>query len=381
MKRSSYLYATSIALGLVLGAMAALESCVLPEFQVGSPPPDADAGVSDATVVKETGTISICGATYPDPPVGDDSGIEGTYVLALRSIDLGENTDKPPGYDLDGQCTCVNEAGPTCVGTKQQCDAPNGIDNTMASLMKLVSLAAGTGSFGSSYFSAKANDGHWSALIEVKRYNGLKDDPNVDVALYVSPGFGATDAGPPTWAGDDAWPVSAASLDADSGAPLYRSKGAYVSNNVLVAALPTAALAISGGTERITINITGGVLTGELQNAGGVLRITNGILAGRWREEDVFKALSSYRDSDGKPFCTDFAIFYSNAKGAVCGNRDILADGTGAKSLPCDSLSLGLGYTAEPAKLGDVVQPAAPSPGCPPNTDPASDACPIAPMP
>lgn len=364
-----------IAAGLVLGSAAALQSCVLPEFQVGSPP---DAGAPDAPPEQETSTPPpICGATYPDPPNVADEMPNGSYVLALRSIELGEDSTAPPGYDLDGQCTCVNEAGPTCVGNIQQCDAPNGIDNTMAKLMKLVSVAAGLGSFGSAYFSAKANDGSWGTLIQIDNYNGLENDPKVDVAVFISPGFGMTDAGPPKWNGSDPWPVSAASFDGDAGGvPIYKSAGAYVSDNVLVAALPTASLVISGGIETITINISGGVLTGRLQGAGGLFRLTDGIIAGRWREKDVFGALSSYRDSNGKPFCTDATLFYNNAKGAVCNNRDILADGTGAKSLPCDSLSLGIGFTAEPATLGEVKQPAMPTPGCPAATDPINDKCP-----
>lgn len=362
-----------IAAGLVLGSAALLESCVLPEFSVGSLP---DAGAPDAPHQETSTNPPVCGATYPDPPSVADQMPNGTYVLALRSIELGEDSATPPGFDLDGQCTCVNEAGPTCVGAIQHCDAPNGIDNTMSKLMKLVATAAGLGSFGSAYFSAKANEGLWGMLIKIDNYNGLEDDPSVEVAVLVSPGFGMTDAGPPKWNGADTWPVSEASIDKDAGVPVYQSAGAYVSNNVLVAALPTASLVISGGMETITINVTGGVLTGTLQGAGGLFRLTNGILAGRWREADVFKALSSYRDSNGKPFCTDATLFYNNAKGAVCNSRDILADGTGAKSLPCDSLSLGIGFTAEPAALGEMKVPAAPTPGCPTATDPVNDKCP-----
>lgn len=370
MKRSSLVAATGIAAGLVLASAAVLESCVLPDFYVGELP---DSGVDAG---KEAGPPPPCGATYPDPPQAEDVGGDGSYVVAIRTVDLGEGSNMPPGYDLDGQCTCVQEAGATCVGTMLQCDAPNGVDNTMAKLINLVSSLAGVGSFGSAAFSAQAYEGKWGAIIKIDRYNGLSDDPSVDVAMLVSPGFGSDPDAGAHWDGNDEWPITSDSLDPDAGTPLFQSKGAYVANHVLVAALPTTALAISGSNERITINITGGVLTGRLQQFGNVYRIVDGVLAGRWRESDVFKALSSYRDSDGKPFCTDLPLFYKNAKGIVCSSRDILADPTGAKSLPCDSLSLGMGFTAEPAKIGPTKAPTASTPGCPPQFDPANDFCP-----
>lgn len=356
-------------LGLASGALVAVESCVLPTFEVGTPP--SDGGADD---VIEAGPAA-CGKTYPDPPAVPDGSLKKDFVVALRSVDLGEGSTNPPGYDLDRQCSCINDAGPTCVSTLQQCDAPEGVDNSMAKLMNLVSLALGAGSFGSSYFSTQANNGSWSALVRVRGYNGEPDDPEVDVALFASPGMGAGNP-QPAWNGDDVWPVTASSvLQGDLEMPVYHAKGAYVSGGVLVAAIPTAALTISGGTESITITISGGVLTGRLQAFGGAYRIREGVLAGRWFEHDLFLSLSSYRDSNGKPLCTDSLLGYGNIKNAACKGRDILKDATGAKSLPCDSLSIGIGFEADPAVLGAVTAPPVPTPGCPTATDPANDSC------
>lgn len=356
------------AAGALLGAAAAIPSCVLPQFEVGSTP---DAG-SDAA--PDTGGPPACGKTYPDPPGGSDDGVNNTFVIAIHSVDMGEGAPNPPGYDLDHQCTCFHDAGPTCVprvGTS--CDAPDGVDNAAAKLINLVATATGGGAFGSSFFSAKANEGGWSLLLQISGYNGMPDDPQVEVALFASPGMGGAT---PAWNGTDAWPVSAASVtNGDITQPLYKSAGAYVANNVLVAAAPAVDLTISGANERITIRLTAGVITGTLESLGTGWRIADGIIAARWYEPDIFAALSSYRSNSGSPLCTDAPIAYNTAKATICNSLDILKDASLPKSLPCDSLSMGIGFKADPALLGPVTMPAAPTPGCPMATDPQFDDC------
>jgi hypothetical protein len=201
----------------------------------------------------------------------------------------------------------------------------------------------------------------------------MPEDPSVDVTLFASPGMGGTT---PKWDGTDAWPVSAASVqNGDVNQPLFKSAGAYVANKILVAATPSVAFTIAGTKEQIAVRFTGGVITGTLDDPGTGYRISDGIIAARWYEPDIFGALSSYRNNSGDPFCTDFAIGYNTAKSTICNSLDILKDGSGPKSLPCDSLSIGIGFKAEPAKLGAVTQPPVPTPGCPMATDPQFDNC------
>lgn len=362
------------AAGLLACAAAALESCVLPDFEVGKPIVDAGPdAVHDAAV--EAGPPH-CGKTYPDPPVAETDGgadISNTLVLALHAVDLGEGEASPPGYDLDNKCTCFEDAGPTCVSPNQHCDAPDGIDNAGAALINLVSTAVGSANFGSSYFSTKAHEGRWTLLIQVTGYNGLADDPSVSVALFPSKGLGAMS---PKWDGSDAWPVIASSVMNDAVTmPIYTSKGAYVANHVLVATMPSVSLTIAGDTNTITMKLTSGVLTGTLASLGTLWRIADGTIAGRWYEPDIFAALSSYRDNKGKPICTDLGFTYSVAKGQICNGLDILKDLSGAKSLPCDSLSVGIGFHADAAKLGAVTPLPMATPGCLMATDPLYDNC------
>jgi hypothetical protein len=341
-----------------------------------------DAGPGPDAAFGDGGTGPCPGrATYPDPPVGADGPSLSPLVFALHSIDLGDQ-DTTPGYDLDNVCTCLDDAGPSCAGASTQvstyCDLPSGpgnegIDAQAAKFFELIELPVGASIFGSSVFSQQADSGAWSLLVQLDGWSGLPDDPAVGVALFPSPGLGKQ----PAWDGTDGWPVSAASVgDAGVSTPRFVSNGAYVSGGTLVAALPTVALTLQGGGMcTITLYLTAGVLTGQLLQSSGQWHLKSGILAARWALADVFKSLSSYRDNNGTPVCTNQAPTYDFAKQAICQDADILVDGTQPRSAPCDALSIGLGFTADPALLGPVVPPEAPTAGCPAATDPANDAC------
>jgi hypothetical protein len=331
-----------------------------------------DAGTG-ADAADDGGGPGCHPATYPDPPAGKDDGVSNEIVLAVRTMDLGEGSTTPPGYDLDHACTCFEDAGPTCVSAQQHCDAPGGVDSASAQLFTLIQFAAGVSTFGSAAFSQKLEKGLFSLVLRVRGYNGKADDPAVDVAIFPSPGV---DADHVVWDGNDPWQISETSLLANNlDKPLYRSQGAYVAHGTLVAAMPNI-LAVLGATDStISLRLTDGVITGALAKDAVGWKLTSGVLAARWAQQDIFAALSSYRDGNNQPICTDSNVAYGTAKSAICKGLDILTDGSGAASQPCDALSLGFGFTAQQAQLGSIVPPPTPSPGCPSATDPANDSC------
>jgi hypothetical protein len=368
---SSLAFAALSALSCLAALAALANGCALPSFTLA--PPVVDAGHA-----AETGPPGCMRATYPDPPGGMDDGtaLPG-LVFAVHSIDMGDNGDTP-GYDLDNVCTCFDDAGPSCTGRSPQlstyCDATGGVDNQAAKLFELIELPLTSALFGSDYFSAKASEGVWSLLIQVVGYNGMPDDPQVQVALFPSSGLG----GPtPAWNGDDVWLISGQSVgDGGVSTPLFTSNGGYVAGGVLVATLPTTEVTLAGASsETITVRLSAGVLTAQITQVGGMWALKSGIISARWALADVFKSLSSYRDNNGKPICTDSGYSYSVAKSTICNDADILVDGTQPKSAPCDALSIGLGFTADPAVIGPIADAGAVTDGCPPATDPANDSC------
>jgi hypothetical protein len=334
-----------------------------------------DAGSDGAVEAGPSGCIS---ATYPDPPGGVDDGssIPG-LVFAVHSIDLGDK-GSTPGFDLDHVCTCFDDAGPSCVGTatlaSTYCDQPpnTGVDNQAAKLFQLFKLA--NAEFGSDFFSAQANNGAWSMLIKVDGYNGMPDDPKVEVAIYASKGLSGK---MPKWDGSDVWPVTPQSVrDGGVSDPAFVSNGAYVAGGVLVATMPTTQITLAGSTtDTITVQFTAGVITAEMVAMGTTWKLVNGVISARWATKDVFAAIASYRDNNGKPFCTD-QLVWGTVHSTICNDADILVDGTQPKSAPCDALSVGLGFNADPVGLGGVSDAGVDSPGCPPATDPTTAKCP-----
>jgi hypothetical protein len=360
----------------VLGALAMAASCesvagLDQDFRAApdAGPPPTDAGAAGDA---EAGPGVCVPATYPDPPgIPDDGNDVGPLTVAVYSIDLGD-TGNAVGYDLDHVCTCIDDGGPSCAGRASTlstyCDVGEGVDNQFGKIVTMLEIAIP--GFDSAAYSMKAQDGTWSLLVQVTGYNGEKDDPTVQVAIYPCSGLGTT----PKWDGTDSWPILQTAVDADGGAA-YASNGAYVSDQTLVATVPSVPIQLGGTKQTLTITLSGAVLTGKLVESNGSWRLIQATLAARIHLSDFFQAISTYRDNTGTPLCTDGGFIYSSLKTQVCNSADVLADPTQPISTTCDSISFGMGFTANAALLGPIVMPPALTAGCPPATDPANDSC------
>ncbi len=372
---------------LAFGAGAALDGCVLPTFETGELEGDAgagtggegggsrhdagDAGAADGAVEAGPGPCVSVGPPFP-PSGADDGQTVGDIWLALHTIAFGDD-GSTPGFDLDRVCTCYEDAGPTCVGSSQACDAPGGVDNALAKLF--AQIKAAIPAFSSLSFSEGADMGKWTLLLKITGYNGLADDPSVGIALYVSPG-GVS----PKWDGTDVWPVAASSVSPDGGiaSPLYQTDGAYVAGHVLYGGVKSLSIRAAGGNgSNFQVSLGGGGIMGTLEPDSASYRLTNGTIAGRVSTQDLFLALSSYRDDMGTPFCVPAPPLGSVAIQNICAARDIRSSAGDPLSLPCDALSLGLGFVADPVAPSVAVSPVvAPTKTCPPDQDFANSTCP-----
>lgn len=378
---------SAAALGLAFG-LVSVASCLVGSFDVVEVSAGS-GGRGDGGSTGTGGDDDPCGhASYPLPPGTTSEGTD-QVVVALRRVAFGEDSPTPPGLDLDDTCTCCCQGeGPSCLQPKTSCDYPEGVDNAVAGLFQLFDI--GLVGFGSSEFSQNAEQGQWSVLLRIRDYNGGPDDDRVELSWLVGLGiFG--DLGErltPQWNGEDAWTAVSTSFTApDGGAadpalgvdgnlPRYVDTKAYVTNHKLVASLPDTELLLGSGPNRITFHLVGAFVVGDLApspDAPGVA-LTNALLVGRWRIDDFFKALSTYRNADGTPFCTDDSL-YEVVKPTICGAVDLYS-GTTTPTTPCDSFSLGMAFEASPAKLVGLGEGTAPTPGCPPESDPAGDTCP-----
>ena len=388
---------------LMLGATGALAvGCAISGFDLGNgDTAAAQGGGSGATSSSGIGgsTSSVGGGScvsdrWPDPPAmpGSDTSVS-EIVVAVRSVDFGEedlSNGPTVGYDLDQRCTCAGD-GDSCqepaFATADHCDGPGGVDNAVAQLFAAASIF--NSDLTSANQSARAESGAWTLLIRVRGYNGEANDDRVDVTLLPSPGLDAHGCAPgvAAWDGNDAYPVDSTAL---IGTPTtgpdtcnevtgltfeearYRDSQAYVTEGRLVASLPDASLVLSGSNSQTSLKLVGGFISGDLSQQGTSWHINNGVLAGRWRLEDFFVTLSTLTSSDD-PICTDHPL-YSALKNAICSYPDI-GSTLGGPSAPCDALSFGMGFEAEPAQLGIIWQGAGTLNNCPPATDPSNDNC------
>jgi hypothetical protein len=359
----------------------AASSCALDGFKFAGNGGSASAGSTGSGGSADAGEElpAKCGVTYPDPPVAAVDGGVYDFTVALRSINFGDQGPTPIGLDLDHLCTC-HGAGPSCQGPKMICDDEQGRDNAAMGLFNALTLVLKAGNFGSTFFSGKADSGEWSLLLRIRNYNGEVNDSQVEVDWYVSTGVSTKGVSKPLWDGTDKWRISADSLidSKDVQQPKYRDTNAYVSNSMLVASLPDAELSLAGGTSTMSIHLTGaGVLAKIVPDLMPMSwHLTEGQLVGRWTLKSVFSSIGSYRNNgNGNGICTTDGT-YSVAKSFICNSADILG-GQGTPAVPCDALSLGVGFTADLANLGAVNPAAPPTPSnCPDGGDPSTDTCP-----
>jgi hypothetical protein len=318
---------------------------------------------------------STCTPLHPPsaPAVQDDGGnIE--FVVALHSIDVGEASfDVKIGFDLDGLCTCTNNAPGSCTPIANTvCDGPGGIDNALSLIFATVKQQS-AGLVTSGQLSKAANDGRWTGLARVRGYNGKPDDAKVEVLGYSTQGV-AAGMPKPIWDGTDKWPVDDSSLADGKNVdnPIVKSIEAYVTGGVLVARFSDQLLRIKGDLFGMDIHIKGFAFAASIENANGLYKLTKGVLMGKWPLSTAFADLASIRYGGSNKLCTDQGT-YTTVKAAICGDADLTLDGQPGT---CDALSFGANFTSDAAMLGAVVPgPAPPADGCAPDKDPAGDNC------
>jgi hypothetical protein len=322
-------------------------------------------------------------ASYPSPPVGAMPGGTTELVVGVRSIDVGDEGGAPVGFDLDGKCTCPDVSSCLCpdpasclapLSQKSVCDAAGGIDSQAAKLFTQLSFVT-NGSVGTTELSLQAESGEWSMVARVRDYNGTPDDGQVRFSLYPVVSFVSTNPGMPLWDGQDEWTLASTGVGPGGfDEPLYFDDNAYVSGGTLVASLPTSAIELATGDSRVPLLITAGFVVAKLVNEGGKWSLRDGVLTGRWKTTDIFSMMSAFRLAGGLPICTD-DMLYGVVKDKICNLRDIFS-GVGTPTTACDSLSLALGFDADPVKVSPMVaEPPMVPPGCSPQTDPANDSC------
>jgi hypothetical protein len=343
-----------------------------------------DAGVTDAGDVGVDAAVDLdvdvdvdaadCSKAHPPaPPSADDPSDAGdqTFIVALHTLDFGLSPEAGAlsslGYDLDGVATCCGGAGESCraavVAAPAHCDDPGGRDDSAGHLLR--SLASLSSQFNDMAVSQRLQQGAYSVLLQVLHYNGQPNDTQVTAALYAADGIEApADGASPVarWDGTDVWTIDDAfvvTADASPLVPTHFDGNAYVAGGTIVVHVDFPISVGSASSGDLTLMLTSGLITGEILPAGGgTYRLTNGQIAGRWNNSALLSAIQSLSlpPQLGSGNICHGTPEYVFVKQEVCQYSDIMTnplnDNTGAT---CDALSIGLGFTADPAQMGDVV--------------------------
>jgi hypothetical protein len=305
-------------------------------------------------------------AEPPARPAQDDPSDAGGDVeltVAVRTIDFSTSNEAGAyGYDLDHTCTCP--APETCVPAKntqkEHCDDSQGRDNAGGALIQ--NFAQLTSAFDTSKINANLGKGSNSVLFRVSNWNGAPNDTSVSLAVFVSNGTVPLDdagANPtPKHDGNDQWGLDPSSLVGTPPpiVPVNVDDSAYVAGGVLVAhvSFPFGLGPQFGAT---FLRLDGAFLVAPLvsTNTGWAFA---GVVTGRWDTRNILTGMQGVHDPfDTTQFLCGTDPTYQAFKAAICQASDIASvasnDNTNA---PCNALSLAVGFTTEPAKLGGELE-------------------------
>jgi hypothetical protein len=278
-----------------------------------------------------------------------------TIVAALSKIMLGNTANGPYyGFNLDRTCTCPDKDSCQRPASNPQpaCDDEGGIDDYARRIfeeLNAISFVDG-GLISESTFNNALTQGFSGALIKVSQYNGQKDDAAVTVTVYASQGYAGFPTTHPAFDGGDVW-----TLDPGSANGQFSTTNAYVANYTLVATISFPIIVGSTYTQALTIQLNDGEIAAQLQMNGNNLVKMTGMLGGRWDPHAFLPSLQDVPDplNDGGYLCGD-AGTYQVLKKFICENVDVNISQSQDFQGICNAVSMGLGFEAVPALLGDA---------------------------
>jgi hypothetical protein len=338
-------------------------------------PGDARPHASDAGARR-----SGCEHAEPPPPPSKVAASQADQELVFAAIDsdVGDSSEGPNGapryksmgYDLDHTCTGQGQgsscAKPDWETTAVPLDSPQGRDNSANAVFYQASLFVPPDQRVFSDFKADLDSGSQTVLVRIRGYNGQANDDRVEVAVFAGTLWESVLAGgpPPIWDGHDRWRVTTPWLERSADGSLsvdsarFRDQHAYVTNNTIVAHFDAVLLGhafIPAGTWQQ------GLLTARIVHQGHAVVLRDAMLAGRWPARDLLHFLRlELLPGAATASCRDGAIYGTLVK-EFCPYIDI-ASGKDGPSTPCDSISIFIGFDAEPAEIGDPIDVPEPAP-------------------
>ncbi len=330
---------------------------------------EGDAGMFDAALpdsaLPDAGDASmdagpvVCGNVPPPrPTTPDDIDVE-THTWALKDIVLDQRGKwQDIGWNLDGRCTfditdehlCTPPTAPV-----PPLDGPGGVDNSFGQhILGLVAM------FNTTFevVAQRSMEEGQSIIVRLTNWNGMDDDPSVDVALMAAAGVRRPDGTTvPQWDGSDRWDVASTSFrGGNPEQPLIRADNAYVAGRMIVAKLPDRQPIIVPwvSTNSFELRLTDTTFTAEIsEDANTLQRVW---LTGRYGVIDLADAWERSGLCDG-------GALRALVDMEISEDMDVRSTpGTGGMGATCDAISLALEFTGYRADYGTLVTPEPPPP-------------------
>jgi hypothetical protein len=359
---------------IALVSLLALAACQWLVPLRGEPPESPDAGI-DAGATDPCGPIVL---TPPSPSVPDDAGgspiVLGLYLWDYKKSDGQGSLCAEPGFNLDGldtalpSCTPVSCSLPPGASATDACDDAEGRDDALATILDLMSTALSGGTESTQTFNPTValQRGVMNLIIEVRNYGGGRDDPSVEVALWLSSGiagvgqpdtlkYDALQAMPALWDGgqDVEWMIDETSVIRQGEwfvTPKVLSKG-YVRDGVLVVPStgPMELPSLSGSP----LALRDAVFMGRLFQHEGRWTLTQGRIGATFDNASFLGLFGASRFASPEQLCErSNKKLYDLLRGSICSSLDLPPDGGAPNAaVPCGSLSAAFSVAAAETKI------------------------------
>ncbi len=336
-----------------------------PEAGTPDTAPLAESGAVDSSTPETGPTCTALGIPdRPDASSVDAAGDLAAIHMAVKLLDFGiDKTAAAPGFNLDHACsptvatsTCATKIDEATFDKYGKDRNAQGIDNAGFGLLGYLSYLGSA--FAPVSINQRLADGEYGIVLRLANWNGTPDDD--DVIVEVFPAIGAwnhpdggalTPGAKPTFTADDQW-MRDRRFQNVVDASRIKSATAWVTGGQLVASFQSVTLPISvpDDPKPLDVIVQEGYLSGALVADGASWRVTNAVIGGRWRTNDMLGQVRTIyiKDTAGLKnvvLCDPNLPFdvYGAVKKEVCDGRDIRsASVDDGKSLPCDSFSVGI---------------------------------------
>lgn len=331
-----------------------------------APEGSTEAGADTAPPIEGGSACTELGLPAKPGPVDAGGDAPGIIHVGVKLFDFGIDTKvAPAGFNLDRVCSptvaqgsCATSANEATFEKYAKDLDDKGVDNAGYGLLGYLSYLGEA--FRPTEVNARLANGEFGFVLRIVNWNGAPEDDDVLVEVFPALGV-ALDAdaaapvtgGKPSFVASDFW-LRDRRFKNIVDASRIRSSSAFVTGGKLVASFDSVTLPITvpSDPKPVDIILLESFLYASLVQDGASWKLQNGVLAGRWRTNDMLGQVRTIyiKDTVGlkNVYLCDPNLpidVYGSVKKEVCDGRDLRSSSReDNKALPCEAVSTGLRF-------------------------------------